>query len=65
MTAIGSPPSLLTSPSVRPPVARRDPRVDIVHGDRRVDDYFWLRRKEDPEVTAYLDTELVSAVFKD
>jgi oligopeptidase B len=50
-------PSVLTSPSVRPPVARRDPRIDIVHGDRREDDYFWLRRKEDPEVSAYLEAE--------
>jgi oligopeptidase B len=48
---------MLTSPNVRPPVARKDPRVEIVHGDRREDDYFWLRRKEDPEVTAYLEAE--------
>ena len=48
---------MLTSPNVRPPVARKEPRVDIVHGDRREDDYFWLRRKEDPEVTAYLEAE--------
>ena len=53
MTAIGSPSSLLTPPSVRPPVARRDPRVDIV--------------KEDPEVTAYLDAEnaYTDAAMKD
>src|SRR5258705_4639413 len=50
-------PSVLPSPSVRPPIARRDPRIDIVHGDRREDDYFWLRRKEDPEVSAYLEAE--------
>jgi oligopeptidase B len=41
----------------RPPVARRDPNVDVVHGDRREDPYHWLRRKGDPEVTAYLDAE--------
>ena len=27
-----------------PPAARRMPRVDIVHGDRREDDYAWLRQ---------------------
>ena len=42
-----------------PPVARRIPKVDVVHGDRRVDDYFWLRQKEDPEVLAYLRAENV------
>ena len=26
-------------------------------GDRRVDDYFWLRDKSDPEVIAYLEAE--------
>jgi oligopeptidase B len=33
------------------------PRVDVVHGDRRVDDYHWLRDKSDPEVAAYLEAE--------
>ncbi len=40
-----------------PPIARRVPRVDELHGDRRQDDYFWLRRKDDPEVVAYLEAE--------
>jgi oligopeptidase B len=40
-----------------PPVARKVPKVDVVHGDRRVDDYHWLRDKADPEVAAYLEAE--------
>jgi oligopeptidase B len=40
-----------------PPVARRQPRVELVHGQRRVDDYFWLRDKANPEVRAYLEAE--------
>ena len=40
-----------------PPVARRVPKVDVVHGDRLVDDYFWLRDKALPEVKAYLEAE--------
>ena len=44
-----------TSP--RPPVAGKVPKVDVVHGDRRVDDYFWLRDKSNPEVAAYLQAE--------
>ena len=40
-----------------PPVARRVPRAQVVHGERREDDYFWLRDKADPEVAAYLEAE--------
>jgi len=40
-----------------PPIARRVPRIDVVHGERRVDDYFWLRSKDDPEVHTYLNAE--------
>ena len=31
--------------------------MDVVHGDRRQDDYAWLRQKDDPEVLAYLRAE--------
>jgi oligopeptidase B len=48
---------MLASPSLRPPVARKNSHIELVHGDRREDDYFWLRRKEDPEVIAYLEAE--------
>ena len=41
----------------RPPVARREPVEHVLHGDRRVDHYSWLRHKEDPEVIAYLKAE--------
>jgi len=40
-----------------PPVARRTPRIGVVQGERRQDDYFWLREKSDPEVRAYLEAE--------
>ncbi|MEQ1883002.1 MAG: S9 family peptidase, partial [Burkholderiales bacterium] len=40
-----------------PPVARRIPHVGVVHGERRVDDYHWLRNKDNPEVRAYLESE--------
>src|SRR5712664_875248 len=41
----------------QPPVARRQPVEHVVHGDRLVDDYAWLRHKENPEVIAYLNAE--------
>ena len=41
----------------RPPVAPRRPTFFTLHGDRYQDDYAWLRRKDDPEVLAYLQAE--------
>src|SRR6185436_16480823 len=40
-----------------PPIAKRVPNVQILHGDTRRDDYDWLRQKTDPEVIAYLNAE--------
>ena len=40
-----------------PPKARRVATIDTLHGDVRVDDYFWLREKSNPEVIAYLEAE--------
>jgi len=45
------------APSISPPLARREPVETIVHGDRRVDHYAWLRQKGNPEVIAYLEAE--------
>ncbi|HEY2941288.1 MAG TPA: S9 family peptidase [Vicinamibacteria bacterium] len=47
----------LQTATARPPQARKIPKVDVVHGDRRVDEYFWMRDKADPEVAAYLEAE--------
>src|SRR6266566_810960 len=41
----------------QPPVARREPVEHVMHGDRRVDHYAWLRQKENPEVIVYLKAE--------
>jgi len=41
----------------KPPVARREPVEYVLHGDRRVDHYAWLRHKENPEVIGYLKAE--------
>jgi oligopeptidase B len=40
-----------------PPVAAVHPHAVTLHGDTRVDDYFWLREKGSPDVTAYLEAE--------
>jgi oligopeptidase B len=41
----------------QPPVAKKVPQVDVLHGDTRQDDYAWLREKDAPDVTAYLQAE--------
>ncbi len=43
--------------TLTPPVAKTDSKVDTVHGEARVDNYFWLREKSNPEVIAYLEAE--------
>ena len=44
---------------MRPPIAKKKPHRLEVHGDVRVDDYYWLRHRDDPDVTAYLEAENV------
>ncbi|MFH2056951.1 MAG: S9 family peptidase [bacterium] len=46
-----------SGPSAEPPVAQIIPKVDTLHGDVRVDNYFWLRDKSDSNVIAYLEAE--------
>jgi oligopeptidase B len=41
----------------KPPLARREPIEHVLHGDRRVDHYAWLRHKENAEVIAHLEAE--------
>jgi oligopeptidase B len=40
-----------------PPVAAVKPVVDTLFGDVRVDNYFWLRDRDNPDVIAYLKAE--------
>ena len=39
------------------PVAAKKPKEIVTHGDKRVDDYFWLRGKTNKQVLAYLKAE--------
>src|SRR5512138_730778 len=40
-----------------PPTADKRPKDVTKFGDRRTDDYFWLREKDNPEVIEYLKAE--------
>jgi oligopeptidase B len=42
---------------LQPPIARKDHKETSLHGAVLIDDYAWLRDKESPEVTAYLEAE--------
>jgi oligopeptidase B len=49
--------SLLGELQPSPPMAPVLPTVRRIHGETRIDDYFWLRNRHDPEVIAYLEAE--------
>ncbi|WP_162427340.1 S9 family peptidase [Pontibacter pudoricolor] len=40
-----------------PPVAKKVPKELTTHGDTRIDNYYWMNQREDPEVIAYLNAE--------
>jgi len=47
----------LATDGATPPVAKQVPRETTLHGDTRVDNYYWLREKSNPEVISYLQAE--------
>ena len=52
--------------AVVPPKAARFPKVLEMHGETRVDDYFWMNDRNDANVVAYLEAEntYATAVMK-
>ncbi len=40
-----------------PPIAERVPKKMEIHGDVRIDDYYWLNERENPKVIDYLNAE--------
>jgi oligopeptidase B len=47
----------LATDGLAPPVAPKIPKDVSVHGDARIDDYFWLRDRTNPAVLDYLREE--------
>jgi oligopeptidase B len=43
--------------AVTPPVAKRVPTERVHHADRVIDEYAWLKDKDDPDTIAYLKAE--------
>ena len=54
------------APAAKPPVAAKKAHETKIHGETRVDHYFWLRDKSNPEVLAHLEAEnaYTAAVMK-
>ena len=40
-----------------PPTAKKIPKELTLNGHKRIDDYYWLKEGNNPEVTAYLEAE--------
>ncbi|HKY27661.1 MAG TPA: hypothetical protein VJM12_06935, partial [Pyrinomonadaceae bacterium] len=41
----------------KPPMAEKKTKTTNIHGETLVDDYFWLREKNNPHVITYLEAE--------
>jgi oligopeptidase B len=42
---------------VKPPVAKKVAKELTIHGDTRIDNYYWMNDRENPEVIAHLEAE--------
>ena len=47
----------MTAHSASPPVAKAVPHTLRAHDDERIDDYYWLRDRDDADTIAYLEAE--------
>jgi oligopeptidase B len=45
------------SDKIQPPVAKIIPKIIEKHGDKRIDNYYWLNTRENPDVIEYLNKE--------
>ena len=41
--------------NVTPPIAKKVEKKLEIHNDVRIDNYYWLNQRENPEVISYLD----------
>ena len=71
LTLIGGSISLFPIPVMsdtpKPPVAKIIPKYDTAHKEVRIDNYFWLRDKQNPDVIKHLEAEnaYTEAVMQD
>jgi len=48
---------MIKNPDIKPPIAKKIPHQLEKHGDIRIDNYFWMKDREHPEVIDYLNAE--------
>jgi oligopeptidase B len=53
----GCAPAEKEATKMAPPTAEKIPEELTIHGDTRVDNYYWLNQRENPKVIAYLEAE--------
>jgi len=46
-----------TEESIMPPQAEKIPKELTIHGDTRIDNYYWLNQRDNPKVIEYLKAE--------
>ncbi len=49
--------SIVDKKDIQPPKCVQRPKELTIHGDTRIDKYYWLRERDNPEVIAYLEAE--------
>ena len=47
----------MNKPQSHPPKAKQIPHIFTEFGNKRTDNYYWLRERANPEVIAYLEAE--------
>ena len=47
----------MSKKEIQAPIAERIPKEMEIHGDKRVDDYYWLNERDNPKVIDYLNAE--------
>ena len=52
-----APPAAPAPALPQPPAAPKKPKELTMHGHTRIDNYYWLNERENPEVVAYLNAE--------
>ena len=48
---------MIKKSDINPPIAKKIPHQLEKHGDVRIDNYFWMKDREHPEVIDYLNAE--------
>ena len=57
LTIFNLPAADIDSSLPSPPIAKKIPKVTEINGQKMVDNYYWLRDKQNPDVRAYLEAE--------